>query len=178
MPPIFRLGPLGGAQIPLKNDLKKVLKKTTQKRLWGSMGSLRERPGAPTKPKREPKGSQKGIKKRVFSSQHGKTRNLTKTLYLLCFKHILALASALKMCFFLPKSCPGCPGRLLATRVSLISLWGGISRPSWGLLDSPLVSQGLPRVSKKSPKNHPKSLLKPGLPVGCPRHAPRLPHRP
>ena len=62
--------------------------------------------------------------------------------------------------------------------MSSISLWSGISRPSWGLLVSPLVSQGPPRVSKKSPKNHPKSLLKPGLPVGGPRHAPRLPHRP
>ena len=65
----------------------------------------------------------------------------------------------------------------LATRVSSISLWSGISRPSWGLLVSPLVSQGPPRVSKKIPKNHPKSLLKPGLPVGGSRHAPRLPCR-
>ena len=80
--------------------------------------------------------------------------------------------------FFLPKSCPSCPAHLLATRGSSLSLWGGISRRSWWLLVSPLVSQGLPRASKKSPKNHPKSLLKLGVPLGGPRHAPRRPHRP
>jgi len=38
-----------------------------------------------------------------------KTQNVSKSYYLMCFKHILVLPSTLKMWLFLPKSCPWLP---------------------------------------------------------------------
>ena len=65
-----------------------MVKKSSQNAFWEAMGSPRESPGGQMRPKLEPKGSKKSSQNGVFSSLGGKTRNLTKHCYLLCFRHI------------------------------------------------------------------------------------------
>ena len=89
MPQPPGLGDPGGSQNPQKNGMKnRCSKRGPKNALGGAMGSLREPPGAPMKPKWEPKGSQKRSKNDVFSSSDGKMRNVTKIHYLLHFSHI------------------------------------------------------------------------------------------
>ena len=107
-----------------------------------------------------------------------KTQNVSQPHYLLCFSHILVLPSALKICLFSSKILPWLPWPSFGHQGVLNKPLGCHLQAILGLPGPPLVSQGVPRVSKKTSQNHPKSLLKPGLPMGCPRHAPRLPHRP
>ena len=107
-----------------------------------------------------------------------KTQNVSKLHYLLCFNHILVLPSALKICLFSSKILPWLPWPSFGHQGVLNKPLGWHLQVILGIPGPPLVSQGLPRVSQKSAKNRPKSLLRPGLPMGCPRHALRLPHGP
>ena len=61
VPPYPGLGTPGGTQNPPKNVMKnRCSKRYPKNALGGSMGSLRELPGAPMRPKWEPKGSKNG----------------------------------------------------------------------------------------------------------------------
>ena len=83
------LGPWGGTQNPLKNDMKKRRSERGLKRtLGGSMGRPREPRGAPICSKWEPKEPKNESKNVVVSGSTGKMEYVTKPHYLLYIKHI------------------------------------------------------------------------------------------
>ena len=61
VPPYPGLGDPGGTQNPSKNVMEnRCSKRGPKNAVGGAMGSLRELPGAPMRPKWEPKGSKNG----------------------------------------------------------------------------------------------------------------------
>ena len=137
-----------------------------------------ESPWCPRAPKWLPKLSKMNTKTCPKRPPERKTQNVSKPYYLLCFNHILVLPSALTICLFSSKILPWLPWPSFGHQGVLNKPLGWHLQVILGTPGPPLVSQGLPRVSQKSAKNRPKSLLRPGLPMGCPRHALRLPHGP
>ena len=105
-----------------------------------------------------------------------KTQNVSKPYYLLCFSHILVLPSASKRCLFSSKILPSLPWPSFGHQGVLNKPLGWHLQAILWILGPSLVSKGLPRVSKKSPKNHPKSLLKAGSAHGVSQACPRAPH--
>ena len=139
--------------------------------LAGPLEGHLESPWCPQGPKWLPKWPKMDTKTCPKRLPERKTQNVSKPYYLLWFNHILVLPSALKICLFSSKILPWLPWPSFGHQ-------GVLNKPlGWHLqaiLGIPGPNHGLPGP----PQNHPKSLLKPGLPMGCPRHAPRLPHRP
>ena len=77
--------------------------------LAGPLEGHLESPWRPQAPKWLPKCSKMDTKTCPQRPPERKTQNVSKSYYLLCFKHILVLPSALKMCLFSSKILPWLP---------------------------------------------------------------------
>ena len=139
--------------------------------LWTSTWNPHGVPRAPNAPKMY-QNHAKTCPKRLPESN---TQNVSKPHYLLCFNHILVLPSALKICLFSSKILPWLPWPSFGHQGVLNKPLGCHLQAILGLPGPPLVSQGVPRISKKIPEiiqNHSLSRVfpwgVPSMPPGSP----------